>query len=214
MEECMRPSWQSAMCCIAFLLLQAIAPSAFAGDNAATPQSDPPKAAEPDKSNPGPITSAPSTGSSAAPSAGPQVTEQKFDAWTLQCSTDKAMKPPCQIMYRLTSPDQKQVFLVISMARSAENKVGMQMALPLGFSIQAGVKIGFGGKYSTMAKVSRCTNQGCLVEGLCPPGMLDALLKEKSGKVSIRMMQGNMAELPISLGGFSAAYRAMQANNG
>ncbi|MBB3287013.1 MULTISPECIES: invasion associated locus B family protein [unclassified Rhizobium] len=210
----MRQSWQSAIGCIAFLLLQAVAPSAFGGDNAAAPQSDPSKALETDKNNPAPVSPAPLAGSAAASPADPQVTEQKFDAWTLQCSTDKALKPPCQIMYRLTSPDQKQVFMVISMARSAENKVGMQMALPLGFSIQAGVKIGFGAKYSTMAKVSRCTNQGCLVEGLCPPGMLDALLKEKSGKVSIRMMQGNTAELPISLGGFSAAYRAMEANNG
>jgi len=88
------------------------------------------------------------------------------------------------------------------------------MALPLGFAIQGGVKIGFGAKYSTVAKISRCTTQGCLVEGLCPPGMLDILMKEKSGKVSIRMMQGNAAELPVSLEGFNAAYQAMRAKDG
>ncbi len=205
--------WQRAVCCVVFLLAQAVAPMASGADNnAAAPQSDPQKGTvEPDRSGAAPAVSA---SAPAAQPGGPQVTEQKFEAWTLQCSSDKSMKPPCQITYRLTSADQKQVFMVISMARSAENKVGMQMALPLGFSIQSGVKIGFGGKYSTTAKVSRCTTQGCLVEGLCPPGMLDALMKEKSGKVSIRMMQGNTAELPISLGGFNAAYRAMIENNG
>lgn len=211
----MRLYWQTTMCCVVFLFTHAVASVAFGADNSGvTPQPDPQKgAAESGNSNSNPAPAASSSPPAAQP-GGPQITEQKFEAWTLQCSTDKSMKPPCQIVYRLTSPDQKQVFMVISMARSAENKIGMQMALPLGFSVQAGVKIAFGGKYSTMVKVSRCTTQGCLVEGLCPPGMLDALTKEKSGKVSIRMMQGNMAELPISLGGFNAAYSAMIANNG
>ncbi len=199
--------------CVVFSLCGAgVSSTLRADDSSGAPQSGSqnvtPDAGKSDPSRaaaPAPATSAP---------AGPQISEQKFDAWILQCSADKTMKPRCQIVYRLTSPDQRQVFMVISMARSADKKIGMQMALPLGFAIQGGVKIGFGSKYSTMAKVSRCTTQGCLVEGLCPPAMLAALMKEKSGKVSIRMMQGNMAELPISLTGFGAAFQAMQADSG
>lgn len=209
----MRLSRQPAIFCATLLLSHVFASFALGADNdAAKPQADPPK----EESRPG-NTVLPGNASTNAPAAAPlasKVTEQQFAAWTLQCSTDASMKPPCQIMYRLTSPDQKQVFMVISMARSADNKIGMQMALPLGFAIQGGVKIGFGTKYSTVAKISRCTTQGCLVEGLCPPGMLDVLMKEKSGKVSIRMMQGNAAELPVSLEGFNAAYQAMRAKNG
>ncbi|MFK0165003.1 invasion associated locus B family protein [Rhizobium sp. NPDC090279] len=209
----MRLYWKSSLFCVAFLLWGAGASSALSAENSpAVPQSGSqnatPDAGKNDPSN------ATSSGPAASAPVGSQITEQKFDAWTLQCTADKSMKPPCQIIYRFTSPDQKQVFLVISMARSADDKVGMQMALPLGFAIQGGVKMGFGSKYSTMAKVSRCTTQGCLVEGLCPPEMLAVLMKEKSGKVSIRMMQGNTAELPISLGGFNAAFQAMQANGG
>lgn len=209
----MRLYWKTSMFCVAFLLSGAGIPVAFSADNNTAPQPSAPQNMAPDagKSNPSDVMSA--TPAAPAP-ASPQITEQKFDAWTLQCTADQSMKPPCQIIYRLTSPDQKQVFLVISMARSAENKVGMQMALPLGFAIQSGVKIGFGTKYSTIAKISRCTTQGCLVEGLCPPQMLAALLKETSGKISIRMMQGNLAELPVSLAGFAAAYQAMQARGG
>ncbi|MBB6486270.1 invasion associated locus B family protein [Rhizobium lusitanum] len=183
-----------------------------ADGDVAKPQAEPPNEAGQAGNDalPGPASTSPA----AAVPPTSQVTEQKFAAWTLQCSTDTSMKPPCQIMYRLASPDQKRVFMVISMARSADNKIGMQMALPLGFAVQEGVKIGFGSKYSTVAKVSRCTTQGCLVEGICPPGMLDVLMKEKSGKVSIRMMQGNVAELPVSLDGFNAAYQAMRAKDG
>lgn len=199
------------LCCVIFSLCGAgVSSTLWADDSSAAPQSGsqnvPPDAGKSDPS---------SAAARATPApADPQISEQKFDAWILQCSADKTMKPRCQIVYRLTSPDQRQVFMVISMARSADKKIGMQMALPLGFAIQGGVKIGFGSKYSTMAKVSRCTTQGCLVEGLCPPAMLAALMKEKSGKVSIRMMQGNMAELPISLTGFGAAFQAMQADSG
>jgi len=198
---------------VIFLLWGASAFSALAADNNPAPPQPGSQGVTPDAGKSDPSAAISSNPTTPAPTTS-QVTEQKFDAWTLQCTTDKSMKPPCQITYRLTSPDQKQVFLVISMARSADNKVGMQMALPLGFAIQGGVKIGFGTKYSTMAKVSRCTTQGCLVEGQCPPEMLAVLMKEKSGKVSIRMMQGNMAELPVSLNGFNAAFQAMQANGG
>lgn len=214
----MRLSWKLATCGAVILLSQAAVSLVFGADNETTkPQSDPPKVAtEPNKTAPNneaPAVSGSSTAPNALP-AGAQIKEQKFASWTLQCSSDKALKPPCQIVYRLASPDDKQVYMVISMARSADNKVGMQMALPLGFSVQGGVKIGFGAKYSTMAKISRCTTQGCLVEGVCPPGMVEALLKEKTGKVTIRMMQGNTADLPVSLDGFGAAYQAMLANAG
>lgn len=209
----MRLSQQLAIFCAAILLSQALASLALSADgDVAKPQAEPPNEAGQAGNDalPGPASTSPA----AAVPPTSQVTEQKFAAWTLQCSTDTSMKPPCQIMYRLASPDQKRVFMVISMARSADNKIGMQMALPLGFAVQEGVKIGFGSKYSTVAKVSRCTTQGCLVEGICPPGMLDVLMKEKSGKVSIRMMQGNVAELPVSLDGFNAAYQAMRAKDG
>ncbi|GES41020.1 invasion protein IalB [Rhizobium sp. ERR 922] len=201
------------LCCVIFSLCGAgVSSTLWADDSSATPQSGS-QNVTPDAGKSDPSSAAAPAPATPAP-AGPQISEQKFDAWILQCSGDKTMKPRCQIVYRLTSPDQRQVFMVISMARSADKKIGMQMALPLGFAIQGGVKIGFGSKYSTMAKVSRCTTQGCLVEGLCPPAMLAALMKEKSGKVSIRMMQGNMAELPISLTGFGAAFQAMQADSG
>jgi invasion protein IalB len=144
-------------------------------------------------------------------SKAPAITEQKYGEWALQCTSDKSMNPPCQIIYRLASADQKQIATVISMAKASGDAVGMQMALPLGFAIQSGVKIEFGPKFSTMAAVSRCTVQGCLIEGMAPQNMLAAMLKEKSGKITVRMMQGNEIALPVNLDGFAQAYQAMSA---
>jgi invasion protein IalB len=145
------------------------------------------------------------------PKDAPRVAEKKFGEWTLQCATDKSMNPPCQVIYRLVGADERQVMVVISMAKASKDTVGFQMALPLGFSIQSGVKIAIGAKFSTRANVSRCTIQGCLIEGIAPAPLLAAMLKEKSGQVSIQMMQGNILDLSVKLDGFHEAFDAMSA---
>lgn len=137
------------------------------------------------------------------------ITEQKFGKWAVQCTTDRAMDPPCQIIYRLASDDQKQIATVISMAKANGGAVGMQLALPLGFAIQGGVQISFGTKFSMSAAVSRCTVQGCLIEGTAPDNLLSAMLKESSGTITLRMLQGSNIVLPVDLEGFAQAYKTM-----
>jgi invasion protein IalB len=140
----------------------------------------------------------------------PRLVEEKFKDWSLQCIEGSSATPPCQIMYRLTSSNQKQVALVLSVARSPKGKISLQMALPLGFSISQGVDLAFGKKYSTVARVSRCTVQGCLVEGEAPAKMIDAMLHGSNGVVSVHNMEGRQIKLPISLNGFSTAFEALK----
>lgn len=140
--------------------------------------------------------------------AAPSITQQSFGQWSLQCTSDKSMNPPCQIIYQLASADHK-IATVISLAKASSGTVGMQMALPLGFAIQGGVRIAFGKGFSMTAAVSRCTLKGCLVEGVAPANLLAAMLKEKSGQISLRMLQGGDVALPVSLDGFAQAYHAM-----
>ncbi len=147
------------------------------------------------------------------PVASPNITEQKFGHWALQCTSDRAMNPPCQIIYRLASEDQKQIATVISMAKANGGAVGMQLALPLGFAIQGGVQISFGSKFSMTAAVSRCTVQGCLIEGTAPEALLAAMLKETTGTITLRMLQGSDVVLPVDLAGFAEAYKAMSTRS-
>lgn len=142
-----------------------------------------------------------------------QLSEQAYGVWTLQCLTATTARPSCQIMHRLTSADGQQIALVLSMARVAKDTVALQMALPLGFSIQNGVKIAFGSNYSTLANVTRCTNQGCLIEGNAPPDMIAAMMQSKEGSVSVQTTQGDEFKLAVSLDGFQAAFNAMMAKD-
>lgn len=138
------------------------------------------------------------------------VSEKAFGKWTLQCLPESAPDPRCQIVHRLMSEDGKQSVLVLSLARTSDGATKLQMALPLGFSIQEGVRIVFGGGFATIAGVSRCTVQGCLVEGDGAPEMIAAMKAEKQGAVTVRTMQGEEIALPVSLDGFSEAYAQLQ----
>lgn len=130
----------------------------------------------------------------------------KFGAWVVECVQDTKLKPNCQVTHRSVSPDGKQTTLVFSLAKINDKDAVIQLALPLGFAIQAGVQLQVGSTYSTTATVSRCTMQGCIVEGPAPAELLSAMLKEKSGKITVRSMQGESADLPLDLDGFSDAY--------
>ncbi len=145
-----------------------------------------------------------------AKTAGRAVSEKAFGDWTLQCLENNSAEPRCQVIHRSMSPDKKQVVMVMSLASIAKDKTGLQLALPLGFAVQAGVKLGFGSKFETTAAVSRCTVQGCLVEGECPPKMISAMKDVKTGDVTVRTVEGGTIKLALSLDGFANAFRAMQ----
>jgi invasion protein IalB len=150
---------------------------------------------------------------SAASLSQPHLIEERYKDWSMQCVTDSSVTPACQIIYKLMSSNQKQVTLVLSLAIFRKDSARLQMALPLGFSLAQGVNVSFGKAYSMLAHVSRCTLQGCIVEGQGPAKMISAMLHEKSGLVSVRNMQGTEIKLPISLEGFTAAYDALKTKS-
>jgi invasion protein IalB len=150
----------------------------------------------------------------AAPEAKSQPSETDFGDWKMECVDAASAAVPCQVIYRGLSPDQKQVVMVISLAYAKSAKeTKIQMALPLGFAVQPGVTIDLGNGYAGLVQVSRCTAQGCLVDGAAAPEMIDAMEKGKAGKIAIKTVEGATINLPFSLGGFSDAFEAMKKKN-
>lgn len=131
----------------------------------------------------------------------------------MECMTGQHAVP-CQVVNRTLSGDKQQVVMVVSMAFVAKaNETKIQMALPLGFSVQDGVTINLGEGYAGVVQVSRCTTQGCLVDGVAAPDMVEAMSKAKSGTVSIKTVEGNTVSLPFSLAGFEEANKEMRKKN-
>lgn len=148
-----------------------------------------------------------------AQAANPGISETAFSDWSMECLTQDATGP-CQVVHRALSADKQQVVVVMSMAVDAKTKeTKIQMALPLGFAVQPGVSVDIGGDYKDVFQVSRCTVQGCLVDGVIPDDMIAAMAKGKSGAVSVKTVEGSEISLPLSLSGFKAAYDEMKKRN-
>lgn len=154
--------------------------------------------------------------SDAAPAGGAAATstdEESFRSWTLQCVGEGSGRP-CQITYTMSSGSAEQVVLVISMAYvSGTDQLSMQMALPLGLSIARGVMLEIGEGFRTSLPVSRCTQQGCLVEGPVAPQLVEAMRREATGRVTIAPPAGDPVNLPVSLAGFSSALDRLKAES-
>lgn len=145
----------------------------------------------------------------AQPSKAEAAAEQ-FKQWALQCVELGKEPARCQISGSTLSGDGKQVILVMSLAFRPDGKtVAMQMAVPLGVALKDGVKINVAGGYEAAMALSRCTPQGCLVEGAVEPALVEAMKAKAAATVTVATPEGKAIPITLSLSGFSDAYTAL-----
>lgn len=158
----------------------------------------------------GPNAPSPQANATAPVEASPfEMTE--FGDWTLECYRVPVRGIPCQVVHQVLTGDGSQVLLATSMAFNATNeRTEVQMALPLGFAIQPGMEMRIGDAYQSRVPISRCTAQGCLVEGDAAPEMIAAMRAATApGSVSVGLVNGNTFAVPLSLDGFADAHARM-----
>lgn len=137
----------------------------------------------------------------------------QFKRWAVQCVEQANTGKKCQISSTTLSADGKQAVLVISLAYRTDGKsVAMQMAVPLGIALKDGVKLTIEHASATTFPVSRCTPQGCLVEVIVEPALIDLMKKGKNASVSVITPEGATVPIALSLDGFSDAYAALVTN--
>jgi len=167
--------------------------SAGGGVNASTPGARPAAHAEPQ-----------------AASAAQTRAAERFGGWEVQCMS--VTRKVCQVSSRVTSPDGSQVILVMSLANDASNHaVRMQMAVPLGIALAEKVNISVAPSHETALTVSRCTPQGCLIEGVVEPELLKAMREGEQAIVSVATPEGKRIPIALELKGLSAALDALKA---
>lgn len=130
----------------------------------------------------------------------------KQHTWVEQCATIGKSGKTCQASGSVLSPDGKQVVLVMSLAPTPDGKAtAMQMAVPLGISLKAGITIDIDGAYSTTMPASRCTPQGCLVEGNVDAAMIEAMKVKASATIRVATVEGKAIAIKLPLAGFADA---------
>ncbi len=128
--------------------------------------------------------------------------------WKTEC-VEQIAKPNCQVIVRATVGNQTA--LVIAVARtSTGSSARLQMAVPLGLSIQKGVTVKLG-DYSGDFLISRCTAQGCLVEADAPAALIKALEQVQAGQVVIYSDDNKPIQLPLPAAGFRNSFAALTA---
>lgn len=136
---------------------------------------------------------------------------QAHDDWTLRCQARENALPCDLIQQIIDKPSGKQV-LAISIAWSPkEDKYALQIVVPLGISLQAGLAIRVGEDFAAEGlRVSRCEPTGCFVETLMGEELLNAMKDGSQGAVMLMDATGQQAALPFSLKGFTAAHKALR----
>lgn len=140
-------------------------------------------------------------------------TSTKFSDWTMECFEPAIEGLGCQATHRVIAGEGAQVVMVFSVASATNDAANVQIALPLGISLQAGIQLVVGTGYQANIPLSRCTPQGCLIEGKASAELLAALRRERAGTVLVRNEKGEPIELPFSLIGFTDAYAEMLKKN-
>ncbi len=138
---------------------------------------------------------------------------EAFRNWVVECGNPAQAVKQCQIVGKTASADQKQTILVFSIASSPDKKTMLyQAALPLGISLQNKVQISIGEKFKTEIAISRCTQQGCLLEGNLDPQFLEAMKKGGDAKFTVTTPEGSQIPIVLSLEGFSEALSALSSS--
>ena len=147
-----------------------------------------------------------------APSGPVQPSETKpFGDWTVRCYPVKSPSP-CDMFELLANKQTQQRVLSVSIAYmpSGDRHV-IQIAVPLGVSIQRGLILQSDAYTSPALHYRRCDRGGCYVEMLMQNEAVQALAGAGTqAKIRVFAVTGKAFEIPFSLNGFSDAHGAMQ----
>jgi invasion protein IalB len=138
-----------------------------------------------------------------------EMTERQFQDWTLRCGRSEQGPEVCEI-WQLRNDNEGRTVMAVALgtAPGTSNPV-LLIILPLGISLPAGVTLAIDGGAQTPLQVERCERQGCRIEMLVEPDLLNRLKAGREAKVFFEALdpKGQIQRLgvPISLLGFTAA---------
>jgi invasion protein IalB len=153
-----------------------------------------------------------SAGAAAAQQSPPET--KRIGAFQVRCFAIKSMAP-CDLYEDRVDNQTGQRVVSFSLAYvPSGNRYILQVAVPLGISLEKGVVITGGGFTSPTLPVRRCDQTGCFVEAPVAKELIDALAKAGSDAKIRVVPDGRPAfDFPFSFDGFTAAHDDMVASN-
>jgi invasion protein IalB len=137
------------------------------------------------------------------------LTERQFQDWVLRCGKSQQGPEVCEMQQQRADKEGRTVMAVAVGTVPGSSDLGLLIILPLGIALPPGVSLQVDGGAEAPLQVDRCERQGCRIEMLIEPALLNRLKSGREAKVFFEAdnPQGERQRLgvPISLLGFTAA---------
>lgn len=139
-----------------------------------------------------------------------QPSETKnFGDWTVRCYPVSS-PTPCEMIELLVNKKSGQRVLgVLIVFNAAQNQNVVQIAMPLGVSVQNGAVLSSDTYTSGVLRYRLCDVQGCYAFAPVDEDAIKALKRATKAEMKIVSADGKKINLSFSLNGFSAAYNAL-----
>jgi len=137
------------------------------------------------------------------------LTEREFQDWVLRCGRSEQGPEVCEMQQQTTDSEGRTIMAVAVGTVPGTPDVGLLIILPLGILLPSGVSLQIDDGAEVPLEVERCERQGCRIERLVEPQLLNRLKAGREAKVFFEAYdpEGELQRLgvPISLLGFTAA---------
>ncbi|ADO42223.1 invasion associated locus B family protein [Ketogulonicigenium vulgare] len=168
-----------------------------------------------------PAASGLSTGEPVAAATGPQLGEpyvqETFGDWALRCVNTGEENDPCHLYQLLEDEEANPVaeISIFALPAGQEASAGATIIAPLETMLQAGVVLEVDGQNARRYPFAFCGMAGCVSRIGLTTAELDQLRAGSAGRVTIVPAFSNAenpeVNLTVSLAGFTAGYRAIEA---
>jgi invasion protein IalB len=147
----------------------------------------------------------------AAQTNSPITQTRTIGSWTVRCyRTPGSVCDVSQVAYER---QQNLRVLGVSIALVPDkNLYTGRFVVPLLVSFARGMTIEIGSFQLPNLKYRRCERDGCYVEGVLPPQMIDAMAQSgvSKGAIEIAAVNGKIVTIPIALDGFADSLSQMK----
>ena len=139
-----------------------------------------------------------------------ELTERQIQDWMVRCGRPEGQEQEvCEMQQQQVDREDRTVMAVAVGRVPGTSNVGLLILLPLGILLPAGVTMQIDGGAAIPLEVERCEREGCRIERILEPDLLNRLKAGTKATVFFQAVdpQGKRQRLgvPISLLGFTAA---------
>ncbi|MEL7213516.1 MAG: invasion associated locus B family protein [Pseudomonadota bacterium] len=138
------------------------------------------------------------------------ISQTPVGDWLVECFQTPRSNNDCQAFQRVTMNNGTAVALVTTFAYTSPTQLEIQMAFPLGVDISAGARFAMGAEFTTTIPISRCTQQGCLVEGTVGANLGRMFRDSTQATVTVTVPGRGDFQVPFSLDGLNEALASIR----